>query len=218
MTLRTKQAVPMKYLGLHDIVIPEGQPVAPCEDGPGEFAVQSIIYFLRYGTPAYVAATEHGIRVSADVVGESALTRRIELAESVEQATMAYLVELGWTQRDQFPSVTKDYQTAVGLRTATVRLDDYGPKHDTLKLTGLYESEGHNVLSTTWAYIPLTASAELIRQMVDKFVAQAEAEIAKSYAVRLYAIGVRPGKNHETSEKFLRATDLSHHLVQHTLY
>lgn len=192
MTLRLKHAVPMKLRGIHDIVIPAGQPVSPCADTADEYAVDSVIEFLRFGTPAYCAAMEHGIRVNAANIGENDLTRRIDLVEHVANVVLARLVELGWARRDWFPAVTKDYETAVGVKTAGAFPTDLGPQEDSIRLIGSYESEGHNVLSTTWATIPLTADVEQIHQKVAEFVTAADAAIAQSYAMKLYALGVRP--------------------------
>lgn len=99
----------------------------------------------------------------------------------------SYLQSIGWTIFDQ-PSgalAFKMYDTAVGMREAQVYLpgDQYS-----WKLSGLYESKGQNILSTSSVFIPTDFTAHQLQDLCVKFIQNVESAIADSYAVRLLTL------------------------------
>jgi len=98
------------------------------------------------------------------------------------------LVADGWTSASEFDIecscflASKDYETAVGIKTATVSLE---PRSEGFQLVGNYQSQGRNILSTTWFTIPEGMSAEAISSGASAFVTQVDAEVDQSYARRL---------------------------------
>lgn len=77
-----------------------------------------------------------------------------------------------------------DYDTAVGKKEA--HIVDFWPSDDELlTLTGVYQSEGRNVLSNVFATLPLWATPEQVEQQVKAFVQDVNAAVDASYARRL---------------------------------
>jgi hypothetical protein len=81
---------------------------------------------------------------------------------------------------NRFVLGTKQYQTAVGVKEATVWLVPYPDCHH---LCGNYESEGRNILSTTTRRIS-DAEPELLEAAVASFMTEVDALVGCSYAVR----------------------------------
>jgi hypothetical protein len=111
-----------------------------------------------------------------------------ENLESLKSAIRNRLVELGWTGEEYTAIASKEYETAVGLKTAHVYVQDFGKDEDTVLLTGDYQSEGRNCLSTTMVSIPKTAVGAEVHAFAEKFAVQADAAVAQSYAARLHRL------------------------------
>jgi hypothetical protein len=79
---------------------------------------------------------------------------------------------------------TKDYDTAVGVKTAQSYL--YPADGDQWKLVAEYFSEGQNVLSTTNFYFTVSTPMNQIFEGVAGFVKQVDSKVSQSYAARLY--------------------------------
>lgn len=98
------------------------------------------------------------------------------------------LLALGWIgpgDRDSnfYFVATKDYETAVGTKTAIAY---FAPFFECLgKLSGEYTSEGRNILSTTW----FNTNANLVETDVaagaEQFAADVDAAVNNSYAARM---------------------------------
>lgn len=102
------------------------------------------------------------------------------------------LVALGWTgpsDRDSnfYFVATKDYETAVGTKTAIAY---FAPFFECMgKLAGDYTSEGRNILSTTWFNTdPSMTEADVVAG-AKQFAADVDAAVNDSYAVRIQRAG-----------------------------
>lgn len=95
------------------------------------------------------------------------------------------LEQLGWNRGDGVSVGTKEYATAVGPKQALAYILDFGPAEDSVILTGTYQSEGRNCLSSLMIPIPRTAAAALVVQQLERFAKEADATIAHTYAARL---------------------------------
>lgn len=108
---------------------------------------------------------------------------------TIKQAIAAHLAADGWTRRadtdlDYVCFVAqKDYDTAVGKKTATIALE---PRSEGFQLVGNYDSQGRNILSTTWFTIGKDLSAEEIIVGAAQFAVKVDAEVDQSYARRIY--------------------------------
>ncbi|WP_210499440.1 hypothetical protein [Vibrio crassostreae] len=103
------------------------------------------------------------------------------------------LKEMGWWSSDQvekykiaFEATTwvanKDFETLAGERTATICIQQSG---DELRLQGEYETEGNNVLSTTWVNIPNDADNDTIKALGKEWASKAEKTICNTRMIRL---------------------------------
>lgn len=102
----------------------------------------------------------------------------------------ASLSPLGWQVTDVGPIAlgTKTYQTAVGEKQAIAYLPPSGDKAAFFQAS--YWSEGPNVLATLragWKPITHGESDEELHEMAVAFNAEVDAEVAKTYAMRLAA-------------------------------
>lgn len=108
---------------------------------------------------------------------------------SIKKAIAECLTAQGWSRKGDTDLdyarfvVEKDYDTAVGKKTAVIALD---PRSEGFQLVGDYQSEGRNVLGTTWFTIPNGLSTEEICVGASKFAEKVDAEVDQSYARRLY--------------------------------
>jgi hypothetical protein len=108
---------------------------------------------------------------------------------SIKKAIAERLTAEGWSRKADTDLdyarfvVEKDYDTAVGKKTAVIALE---PRSEGFQLVGEYQSEGRNILSTTWFTIAKDLSIEEICAGAVKFAAQVDAEVDQSYARRLY--------------------------------
>lgn len=108
------------------------------------------------------------------------------MSENLRNGLRQRLVELGWTGEAYTAIARKEYETAVGLKTALVYLADFGPSEETLMLTGDYQSEGRNALSTTMVSVPRLADESSLRLLAEKFAIAADAAVADTYAAKLH--------------------------------
>ncbi|WP_298705468.1 hypothetical protein [uncultured Variovorax sp.] len=107
----------------------------------------------------------------------------------------------GWYgDRVRADVASKDFETAAGGRTAVVycRQSREGPHH---LLSGDYQSEGRNALSTCWGSIPADADQAAIEAAVDRFARQADSVIRETYAMRLMALLAEPLDDPEPVEQ-----------------
>jgi hypothetical protein len=81
----------------------------------------------------------------------------------------------------------KVYVTAVAPKEAVVYLSRYEGRYF---LTGGYESEGCNILSTVRTELNSDMTPEFIKQRVKTFSTEIDEEVDDSYARRLYLMGV----------------------------
>lgn len=101
------------------------------------------------------------------------------------------LVARGWyPDRVRVDVAFKDFDTAAGGRTAVVycRLNKDGDH----VLTGDYQSEGRNALSTCWAMFRPGADEATLAGEIDKFAAAVEKAIGETYAMRIKALLAEP--------------------------
>jgi len=107
--------------------------------------------------------------------------------ERIESAVTARLLQVGWCGRwtmHETALARKLYLTAVGYKQALVYLEDW-PNSNVAVLTGDYWSEGRNILESLRETISVEADGETICRQVDRFVAQLDAKVAESYAMKL---------------------------------
>lgn len=108
---------------------------------------------------------------------------------AIKKIVAANLVAHGWTAASPLDMkicclvASHGYETAVGIKTATLSLE---PRSEGFQLVGNYQSEGNNVLSTTWLNIASDATPDQIAEQVPAFLAQVDKDINRSYARRLY--------------------------------
>lgn len=81
----------------------------------------------------------------------------------------------------------KDFMTAVGWKTAVVRVVVPDNGLDQIWLMGDYRSEGFNALMGCMAVIPQNADQVTLNAHVDKFSQDVEQAIADTYAGQLLA-------------------------------
>lgn len=107
----------------------------------------------------------------------------------IKSTIAAALSQAGWKvvpdldKEISYGVATKDFDTAVGVKTAIAYVEPSGPNG--LKLIGSYYSEGNNTLSTTWYTLGLDTSLEDIAAGAADYAAKVDAIVAKTYAMRL---------------------------------
>lgn len=105
-------------------------------------------------------------------------------AFDVDQVVCNALHANGWTLTPGLPSIaTKQFSTAVGLKQGSVSLNAGDEFNRTL--SGVYESEGRNILEPHGELIPKTASANDVTRIAMHFAQQVEEAVGASYAARL---------------------------------
>lgn len=115
-----------------------------------------------------------------------------QLSPAVMATFVARMAAHGWYgDRVRGDVASKDFMTAAGGRTAVVycRRSSEGPHH---MLSGDYQSEGRNALSTCWGTIPADADQAAIEAEVDRFARQADTEVRQTYAMRIAALLAEP--------------------------
>lgn len=107
----------------------------------------------------------------------------------LRQISVSRLLELGWSEARGAAIATKQFATAVGPKEAQVYLEKFP---EAFRLTGVYYSEGRNILEPRSVIIPSGADHAAVHTLVDRFVTQGEEAIADSYAARLLRSGSLP--------------------------
>ena len=100
------------------------------------------------------------------------------------------LATAGWVLGSEFDMAhtcliaRKDYDTAVGVRTASISLE---PRSEgAMQVVGLYESEGGNALRTTWLTIPTGTTDDVIATGMAKYIVAVDKEVDGTYARGLH--------------------------------
>jgi hypothetical protein len=95
-----------------------------------------------------------------------------------------FLQSNGWVLFDRSAAALafKMYDSAVGKKEAQVYLD--GDQYY-WRLSGLYESQGQNILSTNSVLIPVEIDVSQLSDFFSQFLENVESAIANSFAVRL---------------------------------
>lgn len=117
-------------------------------------------------------------------------------ATPIQAQFVRALVARGWyPDRVRCDVASKAFDTAAGGRTAVVycRLNKDG-NH---VLTGDYQSEGRNALSTCWSMFRPGTDEATIAAEIDRFATQVEKAIGETYAMRIKALLAEPDE--ETS-------------------
>lgn len=111
--------------------------------------------------------------------------------DNIRSAVLLVLTKNGWTAYAGGPALaTKSFDSAVGPKEAVawfpLRL-----RSDQLDITlsGVYYSEGCNILSAKSALIPVGATVEQATSLANVFCEAVEAAVGDSYAVRLLRFG-----------------------------
>jgi hypothetical protein len=96
-----------------------------------------------------------------------------------------FLQSNGWNNFDPLHTALsyKLYDTAVGKKEAQIYFST-GDQYNWV-LSGLYESQGRNVLSTASVLIPKDCSVANLIDCCSQFLTDVESRISQSYAVRL---------------------------------
>ena len=119
---------------------------------------------------------------------------------AVKQLIQQELVRLGWEPVDEVSlystsTVAKlSVNTAAGGRTALAYCIQ-GNEDGRFHLVGDYVSEGTNVLASAFRFFPTSPTSSDVTDVVSAWVAEANAVIAKTYAVRLYASHDEPSND-----------------------
>lgn len=110
---------------------------------------------------------------------------RIRTPQEVLNAIYNALVKIGWlyTSGVLADRCTKEFQTAVGFKTATAVA---GIRRDgAVTVRGEYDSEARNVLERLNVCILRNASDDLINSLVYEFAEGVDELVSDTYAVRL---------------------------------
>ncbi len=105
--------------------------------------------------------------------------------QDFEAAVSRALQELEWSVEDGSAICSKTYFVATGPKMAFAYLMDFGDAEDSVLLTGVYYSEGRNILEPCPVSIPKNATEAQIRGLVALFASRVDARVADSYAGRL---------------------------------
>ena len=100
-------------------------------------------------------------------------------------AVRAALVACGWQAHDGTAIAQKTFATATAPKVAHVYLSACPSGAFTIQ--GDYQSEGRNVLESALVLLPAGASIETATAAAQKFAADCDARVSKTYAVRLLA-------------------------------
>ncbi len=89
----------------------------------------------------------------------------------------------GWILDNGGAIAYKDFRTAVGIKRAFA----YVSESDSFNflLSGDYQSQGRNILSTSGELIRIFTTRDGIKQQAEQFSENVDAVVAASYAVRL---------------------------------
>ena len=112
-------------------------------------------------------------------------------ATPIQTQFLEALSARGWrTDRLRADAAFKDFDTAAGGRTAVVYCWLY--KDGDHVLTGDYQSEGRNALSTCWARFKPGAEEAVVAAEIERFTAEVEKAIKETYAMRIKALFAEP--------------------------
>lgn len=110
------------------------------------------------------------------------LKERSEIIAEIQRQLQPH----GWSPCERSTAVAmKTYDTAVGPKDAVLYLADWGASSDVYILSGNYESEGRNALSTTTAQIPKSVSKEGLLALVNNLAPSLDQAVSETYAARL---------------------------------
>lgn len=110
----------------------------------------------------------------------------IRRAASFSALVQEVLVGCGWSPLQGSAIAEKDFETAVGVRTAFVRVSSFDKERFNCSVHGQYESEGRNVLEPHSVLLPWDASNEVVRRLAEQFAMGADQVIGETYAARLH--------------------------------
>ncbi|WP_434715594.1 hypothetical protein [Paraburkholderia sp. A3RO-2L] len=90
----------------------------------------------------------------------------------------------GWSIDRLLKSAKREYETAVGLKQASVwfRKDS---EVDQFWLSAQYDSEGCNAAACCYAIVPEKASEDAVAAAVDAFIENLDNTVSQTYAARL---------------------------------
>jgi hypothetical protein len=103
----------------------------------------------------------------------------------MERVVLDVLEAHGWRATGGPSLAVKMFHTACGPKQAAIWLSSEQDDDPNRGLSGVYWSEGGNVLAPLRTLIPRTAGAGKIRTLTNRFVIDCLAAIAESYAARL---------------------------------
>ena len=117
-------------------------------------------------------------------------TKPEKISESVlKKCVLENVSTAGWIAVDDLSFehttavATKEYPTAVGLKTAIMYL--YHRDNDSFKVITDYQSQGQNILETTWLEINKQLTFENIKRITEDYIYSVDKIISESYAARL---------------------------------
>ena len=114
--------------------------------------------------------------------GATLLNERTAIIAEIQQQMQPH----GWSPCERSTAVAvKTYDTAVGPKDAVLYLADWGASSDVYILSGNYESEGRNALSTTTAHIPKSVTKEDLLALVNNLAPSLDHAVSETYAARL---------------------------------
>ena len=109
---------------------------------------------------------------------------------ALKRQLAAFLANAGWKTPCEFDVAytiavaSKDYDTEVGVKTAQISL--IPTSEGDFKAVGNYQSEGGDVLSTTWLTIGKSWTPEQVEKGAVDFAARVDREVDMSYARKLF--------------------------------
>lgn len=123
--------------------------------------------------------------------GATLLTERDEIVAEIQRQLQPH----GWSALPSGHHVvaTKTYDTAVGPKDAHLSLADWGADSPVFILSGEYQSEGRNALSTTSAHIPKSVTKKELLALVNNLAPEVDKVVSQTYAARL--LKSEPGRN-----------------------
>lgn len=133
---------------------------------------------------------------------------RPDAIATMKMAISEHLAKSGWTPVSNGTAIaSKDYETAVGIKTAHVYLADFGPTGTDYLLQGEYYSKGNNALEPHPFSIPKDADDGTIDRLAAAFASRADVVISETYAVRLH----RPRESVPTLNQRVLLIDVDGH-------
>lgn len=91
----------------------------------------------------------------------------------------------GWNIANGSAIATKDFQTAVGTKTAFAYFYFFKLDPSNYRLSANYQSQGRNILSTSSQFIPVNSSEVEVESLIAKFSDEVNAIVSESYAYKL---------------------------------